>query len=107
MKDKQIIGLALLGIPVLFFVTIASIVVVGALTAWVVYQMYTWFVVPLGAPGLNFWHIWGLFLLWGILKYRAGKSNKDGFKETFTQVTGQVVGVLVVLLVGWLIKGNI
>jgi hypothetical protein len=86
-----------------------------ALSAWasfVTYKLYGWFVVPLGAPVLNWWHVWGLLILFGLVTY---KSDGTELQERPTPRTSRAIGfiitrVLVItaaLLFGWLFHGMI
>lgn len=53
------IGMAIVGLPL-------TIVIVGLSTlwrAWWLYPTWAWYVVPLGAPAIAFWHFAALLIL--------------------------------------------
>lgn len=77
--------------------------------AWVAQKLYGWFVLPLGAPQLNLWEVWGLALLINHLTVSnrtTTKKNKP-VKQQVLIVAGTIIGTLVALLLGLIIKSHI
>ena len=96
----------LIGIPVLAAGMIAIAALVGAWVAFVLSKLYNWFVVPLGAPAANWWHIWGLFLMVNLLTLGRTAEESDA-KKSLSRGIGRIIGAAFVLLIGWLIHGQI
>jgi len=109
-KDDTFESVAILaGIPTLIAAWVASAVLVGAAGAFVIWKLYGWFTVPLGAPTINYWHMWGLMMIFGIVTMPLKSSTDEPFKasKTIARWGGQLVGLACVLLLGWLIHGMI
>lgn len=98
---------ALAGFPVIILTVVGSVAAIGAWTAFVVYKLYGWFVVPLGAPVINWWHAWGLMLILNVLTLKPTDVPSKGWKDSVAKLIGKVLGMATVLLIGWLIHGQI
>lgn len=100
----QLLLQAVVNILGVFALLVLTIVPLGLFTAWVAQQMYEWFLMPLGLPGLNLWHVYGILLLINLIKPR-GKT--DGKGEILKTVVINIFGGLLVLAVGAVLKGFI
>ena len=47
----------------------------SAYNSFVIFKFYGWFVIPLGAPTLIFWHVWGLVLLYSLITYKPAATG--------------------------------
>lgn len=68
------------------------------LGALVVQDIYTWFVVPLGAPTLNYWHVFGLLNFKALMVYGLMKKEEDNSSE---QALAKLLSYLIFLLFIW------
>lgn len=69
---------------------LAFAIAVSVFGAFVLLQLYTWFVVPFGAPNLTLAHAYGLMLFKGLLLWRAQPAAEN-----------QTTSYLLTLLVAW------
>lgn len=102
--------LALLGIPMLLVLIVLAGIPLSLLSAWVAQKLYIWFLLPLHAPVLNLWHIWGIIMLVNLLTANyasATTDNKSSVAKYAGYVIGRIIGPLAVLAVAYLIKGHI
>lgn len=98
--------LALLGIPVMVLLMIIAFLPLGLFNAWTTQKMYIWFLLPLGFPAINLWHVWGITMLITHVTWRADKDSKID-KKFFQGIVSRVIGVLIMLGVSYLVKGHI
>lgn len=98
--------LAVLGIPVFILLLIIAFVPLGIFNAWAVQKMYIWFLLPLGAPALNLWHVFGISILIRHFTNTTSDKDKTG-KEVLGGIAKSVISTLFMLLLGWIIKGQI
>lgn len=107
--DKKGLAVLAFAIPGVLATMLAVVVLMSAFRAFVAVNLYTWFAVPLNAPELNFWHMWGLLLLFNIVTYKPAKigGKKDAWQRLANGFLAEIIGYSMLLLVGWLIKGNI
>jgi hypothetical protein len=102
---------AVAGVPVLILGAIATIAAIGAWSAFVGYKLYGWFVIPLGAPVLSWWHIWGLLLIYHLVTYKEQPVDRNQPKDPrpiatmVAGILGRALGIAFVLLLGWMIHG--
>lgn len=75
----------------------------GILRAWIIQTIYTWFLVPIGAPHLNLWRVYGLTLLIGLLAPPPSKAP-DGLSDALSSAVARVVAAFIVLGVCFIIK---
>lgn len=80
--------------------------------AFVTYKLYFWFIVSLGAPALSWWHVWGVTMVIGaIVSPYTYKDNDDdvdtSIKKIFSRMITLTLGAAILLLVGWIVKGQI
>jgi hypothetical protein len=102
-KDAAVLA----GIPVLITSFVGAAVLVGAWAAFVLSKLYGWFVVPLGAPPLNWWHIWGFYLIYGLITHKPDNSPPRPLSKTVAFMIYRMIGLALLLLIGWLIHGQI
>lgn len=100
--------LMILAIPTILTLGIGGTIVIGLLNAWVAQKMYIWFLLPLHAPRLNLWHVWGIVLLISLLtpSSSANQDEKDKAK-LIGKMAGFIIAPFVILLMGYIIKGHI
>lgn len=64
-----------------FLVAFPLLVVVGVLgvawRAWWLYPTWAWFIVPLGAPAISFWHFTALIFIIGVLTVHPDMKKDD------------------------------
>lgn len=109
-KDSEIkdFGEALIAMLLVPFIAIPMLVILlpfALFNTWAVSTMYGWFVLPLGAPDLSFWHVFGLILLVGLLRGGNSTKNDDGMFESIVKLVLQIFVVLMIVLVGFIVKG--
>lgn len=102
-NDTRTAVLTLLAIPTATIMLIVVMLPLGLFTAWAMQKMYGWFILPLGAPTLNLWHVFGLNLIINRYLYKPGGDNKK-FVE---QLIAGIVATLLTLLLGFMVKGQI
>ena len=102
--------MTLLLILVMLLVNFAS----GAWYAFVASKLYAWFIVPLGAPLLNWWYIWGLLLMIELIvmpyTYKHTNDKDDTAKKAakfFIKIIATSLAAAIILLIGWIAKGQI
>src|SRR5947209_1049627 len=91
--DTKKTALALLGIPTLFLLVIVAMIPFSLFTAWVAQKLYIWFLLPLHAPHLNLWHVWGITLLVSLFTTSTSNSSNKG-KDT-AEIIGSLIGHLI------------
>lgn len=103
-EDKQT-ALLVLAIPGLLVFAILVMIVFGLYYAFIAKVLYDWFVLPLGGPELNIWHIWGLILLINVLKgFNTSKTDDD---KAGLRLLGAILAGLLALGLGFVLKGLI
>jgi hypothetical protein len=107
--DALTVGLIAAGIPALIIGMFAVGMLVGAWRAFVIFKLYGWFLTPLGAPLLNWWHIWGLLLIYSALKWKQEKADPNAKTDKpWLRFIGAILtpglAFAIILLTGWLIK---
>ena len=103
-EEKKSVDGTLVGALVLF----AWSFIAGAWGAFVLWKLYTWFVLPLGAPPLNWWHIWGLSMFFNIaVMVLWPETPEHTLGQTFVRSLTKVVLLAIILPVGWIISGQI
>lgn len=85
------------------FLSILAVLPLAAWKGWVLVQLWTWFMVPLGVPGMTIWHAAGLATLVGWMTdsaaYYANAHRDDDKRRPVEKfMFGLVVGVFVPLL---------
>jgi hypothetical protein len=66
------IGALVIGTPIIMGIILAGI----TWRAWWLYPAWAWFIVPLGAPSINFWHFAALLLLLDTMKTISVKKDE-------------------------------
>lgn len=103
-NDGFTTALIIAGFPTLVFGFIVMGLVVGAWGAFVVWKLYGWFFVTLGAPVINWWHMWGLMLIIGYFTFKEVKPDPDAtMPDVIGKIVGRVLGLGFTLLLGWII----
>ena len=73
-------------------------------SGFVLSVLWAWFFVPLGIPAISTAHGIGIALLTGFLRsYR--KTDDVSGKDLFVSIGGWLIGSLLTLLIGWIVKG--
>lgn len=108
-KETEIAGLKLLAIPTIIVLLLILFIPIGLFNAWVTQKLYNWFLLPLGTPHLNLWHVWGISLIINRFTYTTSKddNSEDAKKKLGKSIfTGLILGVLA-LLIGYVLKSHI
>lgn len=73
------------------------------LTAWCAWCGWEWFALPLGAPVLQFWHVLGLRLLYGVwtLEVPSDEMIEAGTEKMLNKYAICTVTELLLLLGMW------
>ena len=100
--------MTLLLILVMLLINFAS----SAWYAFVTSKLYAWFIVPLGAPPLNWWYIWGLLLVIELIVMPYAYKHTDDSDSKiavrfFTKIIVTSIAAAIILLIGWIAKGQI
>ena len=73
---------------------------IGFLEAVVFKSMWGWFIIPLGAPLINFWHSYGILLMIKFVK--TWKINKDNNKNVdIEEIIVNNLAITMVCLLVW------
>jgi hypothetical protein len=97
MKDL----LAIVGGAVVFFPVLMDIAILTALwRGWWLYPAWTWYIVPLGAPAVSFWHATALLLLVGHLTQHT-PIKKDNRPTDWGALISIYLGPILVWAVLW------
>ena len=96
----------------LFLATLVVNLFSNAWYAFVTSKLYAWFIVPLGAPLLNWWHIWGLLLVieLTVMPYTYKHTDDSDSKmavKFWTKVITTSIATAIILLIGYIAKGQI
>jgi hypothetical protein len=105
MENKEKVAALVLVGPAVVIAALIVTVPVAMWQAFVAQKLYTWFVVPLNAPPINFWHMWGLLMLITLVWSSGYKQKKRS--EIIVHVVSALLVSLMSLIIGWLIKGHI
>lgn len=100
-EDKKNV-LTILGIPMLFVFMIIAFLPLGLFNAWALQKMYGWFLIPLGLPALNLWHVWGIMMIINHIKPMQTDDTK-----LWISIAKGVYATCLMLLIGYLLKGHI
>lgn len=73
MTFLAVIGASVLALPIVFGIIIGLLV----WRSWWLYPAWSWFIVPLGAPAISFWHFMALTFLLGILSSQVETKKDD------------------------------
>lgn len=101
-KDKLLAGL------IAPWAILAAVIVATPFALWQAYvgsSLWHWFAVPLGLPSINIWDFWGLTMLLGILI--PSHDDNDSGKKVVTKVAIKAIGLLLILGIGYLIRGRV
>jgi hypothetical protein len=107
MDEDQKNVLAILGLPVAIGLFILLLIPFGILNAWVVQKLYEWFLLPLGLPALNLWHVWGILTIIVFLEPLSKSNKKITPKILLTSMVRVVFSAAFALLLGFILKGHI
>lgn len=107
-NDKEDMAIAILAVPTILVLALIIAVPFALFNAWIALTLYNWFALPLGAPELNIWHAWGLMLLASRFTSSSlnSKTEEDG-KKAWGKIAVYILGSLLALLIGFIIKGLI
>lgn len=82
---------------------LALIVVSVPLRGWILSVLWSWFVVPLGAAGIDMWHAAGFAAIVTLLTHRSeSEESEDTSKLWGRLIAAAVVLPLLMLAFGWL-----
>lgn len=62
----------------------------GIYKAYVMSLLWVWFIVPLGAPSLNMWHMYGLIVMYGSMFMKLPPKDEEVYSS------GEILAVSVV-----------
>lgn len=102
MKDDEVTALRILATPTIFIGMVIFFIPLGLFNAWALQKMYIWFLLPLGLPALNIWHIWGIYSL--IVSFKGTSKNEE---KWYTRFGIGVASILFMLLLGYILKAHI
>lgn len=104
-EDKMLRALA---IPTIVLSIFVLMIPFALFNAWVALTLYNWFLVPLGLPAVNIWHMWGIMLLIGRFKGINTEDSKDSeISKAIGELAVVILGGLLALLIGLILKGLI
>lgn len=100
-------GKLLTGIAVILGGAVASVVV----WVWAVFQLWNWFLVPLGAPSIDIWHTAGILAFLTVVntglagtEKREDASSDKGLSYWAAPWVGRIVGYLLILAFGYWVR---
>lgn len=67
--------------------------------AWLATDLWLWFIVPLGASPISVLHMYGLFLIIGLLKYSPSSTNSEKFN--WEKAIGQILSFPIMYTICW------
>ena len=75
-------------------------IAIGFLEAIIFKFMWGWFIIPLGAPLINFWHSYGILLMIDFVK--TWETNKDNNKNVdIEEIIVKNLTITIVCLLAW------
>lgn len=81
---------------------VAAVVVLALAYAWLYQLLWTWFVVPLGAPVIGYAHAYGLALVLAVTKtYYTGEDKRSTTEKAATGIVLFVVTLLSAVIAHW------
>jgi hypothetical protein len=91
--------------PLIFIMFVFVMLPFMLLDTWAIHLLYGWFVQPLGFPTLNYWHVFGLMLLFNLITKRFIDKSNDNPKlgKTFVHLIVSALAVLTFVGIGFLI----
>lgn len=92
--------LIVLGAPIAIVLLWLLFLPLGLLNAWAVQKMYGWFLLPLGAPQLNLWHVFGFVVLINHFK----SFNPNDKRKVLEHILINILGITLLLLTGVIVK---
>ena len=84
-----------------FFGFVAIIIAAAFIRGYVIYRMWNWFIVPLGAVEIGVLHAYGLSLMVGIVF--SFVQQKGANKNVLTSIAELFLNNAFVLFIGWLV----
>lgn len=99
--NKDTIGVAL-GWSMLAIAGILACIVAVFLRGWVLIWLWTWFIIPLGMPSINFWQALGISLVAAFLTYELNISGDDPKEEAVVTLIKSISMSLMAILVGFI-----
>jgi len=89
-------------------IILALIVIVPIILyrGWVLFTMWNWFIVPLGAPHISLFHVLGISVIINVLTNHS-EIKKKSTKETLTELCTFIGMLTAALCIGWIIKSFI
>ena len=84
------------------FLMALLIIPVGLYRGWVLSLLWVWFIVPLGAPEIGVIHAWGLAMA---IQFMTQTWVHREDKEPMKSIANLILSPLVILLVGYILKG--
>ncbi len=71
---------------------------------WAIHRIYTWFVVPCGAPALSYMHCVGLsVVLVGLSFFLYPNTSKASIADTFKEIPRSLVSLAFIVFLAWLL----
>ncbi|MDE2104888.1 MAG: hypothetical protein KGL39_47060 [Patescibacteria group bacterium] len=97
--------LAILAVPTILAFFFILLIPISLFNAWALQKMYDWFLLPLGTPALNLWHVWGIMLI--IQWFMPIPRTDEKWQKNIGRFIGNIIGTLLMLAVGLIIRGHI
>lgn len=89
------------------FINLILAVGLTLLNGFVWWMLWRWFVVPLGAPSIAYWHAFGLSLFTAWMRIYSSDGNTEELKrgwERSAVLAGKAIGMGLVLFIAWLVQ---
>jgi hypothetical protein len=100
-------ALALLAIPGVILAMLVVMIPFALFNAWVTKTLYDWFILPLGAPALSIWHMWGISLLASRFLPSPEYKGDGSVAKAVGKLIDFVLAGLLALLIGYFVKGMV
>jgi len=85
---------------ILFILLIPAMILRG----WVLLNMWTWFILPLGAPEINLAHALGLSTTLYLMNGMEVSTEENSDEEKIKKFAQGVIILLITLFIGWIIQ---
>jgi hypothetical protein len=96
MNMFSLIGVVVISFPLI----IGTAILIATWRAWWFYPAWAWFIVPLGAPQITFWHFTALLVLVSVLT-NHDDHKKDDRQTEWSKVLAYVVMPIFVWCTLW------
>lgn len=102
MNFLSVIGAGVIFIPIAIGLSILAI----AWRAWWLYPTWRWFIVPLGAPQISFWHFAALMAVISVLTHQVD-NHEDKRELDWSKVGASFAMPIIFWAIFWWMKGRV